>query len=202
MIVSATRSEKEQDDAPASVSVIGQKDLERLTFDCLDDAIRYETGVFDGKLRGLPSASQTLLMINGMPINSGWFGGHRWDNVAMENVERIEIVRGPASALYGGNAMGGSINVITKMPDEFEAGLRTRFGSDDNLSYGGYVGDRVGKIQRLGLGFEKDEEVAGHITDYVQRTLKSGSGDLEGGFPHENPYQRGCLDSWGQGKPI
>jgi len=192
MIVSATRSEKEKDDAPASVSVIGQKDLERLTFDSLDDAIRYETGVFDGKLRGLPSASQTLLMINGMPINSGWFGGHRWDNVAMENVERIEIVRGPASALYGGNAMGGSINVITKMPDEFEAGLRTRFGSDDNLSYGGYVGDRVGKFS-VRLGFERDEENYGYPTNYVQRTLKSGNGDLEGGFPMKT---RTNQDAW------
>ncbi len=191
-VVSATRSEKEKDDAPASVSVVTEAELERMTFDRLDEAIKYEAGLFEGKLRGLPSTSHTLLMLNGMPLNSGWFGGHRWDNLAVENVERIEIVRGPGSALYGGNAMGGSINVITKMPDEFEAGIRTRFGSDDNLSYGGYVGDRIGKF-RLRLGFERDEEIYGYPVNYVQRTLKTGDGDLSGGFPMKT-YTRS--DAW------
>jgi iron complex outermembrane receptor protein len=181
VVVSATRTETEVDKAPASVSVVNQEDLERLTINRLDEALRYEAGIFEGKLRGLPSSSHTLLMLNGMPMNSGWYGGHRWENLAVENVERIEIVRGPGSALYGGNAMGGTINVITKMPDQFEAGLRTRIGSDDNLSYGGYIGDAVDKFH-LRLGYERDEEICGYPPYYVQRTLRSGTGDLSGGF--------------------
>jgi len=181
VVVSATRTETEVDKAPASVSVVNEEDLERVTINRLDEALRYEAGVYDGKLRGLNSSSHTLLMLNGMPMNSGWYGGHRWENLAVENVDRIEIVRGPGSALYGGNAMGGTINVITKMPDQFEAGLRTRIGSDDNLSYGGHVGDRVGNFH-LRLGFERDEEICGYPPYYVQRSLKSGDGDLSGGF--------------------
>jgi iron complex outermembrane receptor protein len=181
VVVSATRTETEVDKAPASVSVVNEEDLERLTINRLDEALRYEAGVFEGKLRGLPSSSHTLLMLNGMPMNSGWYGGHRWENLAVENVDRIEIVRGPGSALYGGNAMGGTINVITKMPEQFEAGLRTRIGSDDNLSYGGYVGDRLGNFH-LRLGYERDEEIAGYPFNYVQRSLRSGEGDLSGGF--------------------
>ena len=183
LVVTATRSEKEMGTAPAAVSVVTKEELEAFTFSGLDEALRYEAGYFDGKLRGLPSAGQTLLMLNGMPLNSGWFGGHRWDNVGVENVERIEIVRGPASALYGGNAMGGTINVITKMPDQFEAGVKTRFGSDDNLSYSGYIGNRVGEKFSFRLGFERDEELYGYPNSYVQRSsIQSGSGDLNGGF--------------------
>ncbi len=154
LIVTATRSEKEMGLAPAAVSVVTKEELESFTFNRLDEALQYEAGYFEGKLRGLPSASHTLLMLNGMPLNSGWYGGHRWDNVGVENVERIEIVRGPASALYGGNAMGGTINVITKMPDQFEAGLKTRLGSDDNLSYSGYIGNRVGEKFSFRLGLK------------------------------------------------
>lgn len=181
IIVSATRTEIETDEAPANVSIITQKELDRLTFNRVDEALRYEAGVYDGKLRGLPSASQTLVMLNGMPLNSGWFGGIRWNNIAVENIESIEIVRGPASALYGGNAMGGTINIITEMPDEFESGLRSRFGSDGNFSYGGYIGDKVDKFS-IRIGYEKDEEIYGYPTNYVQRTLQSGSGELDGGF--------------------
>jgi iron complex outermembrane receptor protein len=183
VVVSATRTEKNVDIAPASATIMNREDLDRLNFNRLDDAIRYEGGIFKGKLRGLPNGSQTLVMLNGMPLNSGWFGGIRWNNIAMENVERIEIVRGPGSALYGGNAMGGTINVITKMPEEFEAGIGTRFGSDDNRSHTGYVGDRIGDKFGLRLGFEVDEELSGYPTRYVQRTLRSGDGDLNGGFP-------------------
>jgi len=182
MVVTATRTETEVDEAPANVSVVNREDLDKLTFDRIDDAIRYEAGVYDGKLRGLPSANQTLVMLNGMPLNSGWFGGIRWDNIAMENVERIEIVRGPGSALYGGNAMGGAINVITRLPEDFEAGVRARYGSDDNLTYGGYVGDRFADKFSLRLGFEIDEETYGYPTNYVQRKLRDGDGDLSGGF--------------------
>ena len=182
MVVTATRTETEVDKAPASVSKVTMKDLEKLTFDRLDDAIRYEVGVYDGKLRGMPSGNQTLVMLNGMPLNSGWFGGTRWKNIAIDNVERIEIVRGPGSALYGGNAMGGAINIITRLPDAFEAGIQSKFGSDDNLSYGGYVGDRIADKFSIRLGFEIDEEIYGYPTNYVQRTLRDGDGDLSGGF--------------------
>ncbi len=73
--------------------------------------------MYGGRVRGTSSTSHTLIMLNGMPLNSGWYGGVNWQNMSMENIDRVEIVRGPASALYGGNAMGGAINVITVLPE-------------------------------------------------------------------------------------
>ena len=108
MVVTATRTETDVDSAPASVTVISKDDMSFRDIHTIDDALKYEGGIYNGKLRGMPSGNHTLIMLNGLPLNSGWFGGIRWENIATENVERIEIIRGPSLALYEGNAMGGS----------------------------------------------------------------------------------------------
>lgn len=181
VIVTATRTDIKMDLAPASATVLSQAILDTRTFDSIDEALNYEAGVYDGRMRGTSSTSHTLVMLNGMPLNSGWYGGIRWENIAMENVERIEIVRGPGSALYGGNAMGGTINIITKLPQDFEANLKVRAGSDDNLRYGGSIGDKWGERLAVRLGAEYDVEMVGRPIDYVFRPVTSGSGTLTGG---------------------
>src|SRR5262245_39391680 len=142
VVVSATRTERSIDLVPSDVSVVTAATLATRTFDRLDEALNAEAGMYGGRVRGTSSTSHTLIMLNGMPLNSGWYGGVNWQNISMENVDRIEIVRGPASALYGGNAMGGAINVITVLPEQFEAALQTRVGSDDYASYRASVGDK------------------------------------------------------------
>jgi iron complex outermembrane receptor protein len=59
-------------------------------------------------------------MINGHPINEGWTGAATWtnDTMILDNVKRIEVIRGPGSALYGANAFAGVINVITKEAED------------------------------------------------------------------------------------
>ena len=72
------------------------------------------------------SASQVLVMVDGRPINSITFGSADLSQIPLDYVERIEIVKGPTSHLYGANAMGGVINVITKKPPfrpSFKAGV-------------------------------------------------------------------------------
>lgn len=181
VIITATRTDRKVDSAPASATVLSQAILETRTFDSVDEALNYEAGVYDGRMRGTSSTSHTLVMLNGMPLNSGWYGGIRWENIAMENVERIEIVRGPGSALYGGNAMGGTINIITKLPQDFEASLKVRAGSDSNLRYGGSIGDNWGGRFAVRLGAEYDVETVGRSIDYVFRPVSSGAGTLTGG---------------------
>ncbi len=55
--------------------------------------------------------------LDGQPLNDAYTGGIEWGTLPVSNIERIEVVRGGASALYGGNAMGGVINIITRDPD-------------------------------------------------------------------------------------
>jgi iron complex outermembrane receptor protein len=193
VVVSATRTERSVDLVPSDVSVVTAATLKTRTFDRLDEALNAEAGIYGGRVRGTSSTSHTLIMLNGMPLNSGWYGGVNWQNVSMENVDRIEIVRGPASALYGGNAMGGAINVITVLPEQFEANLQTRVGSDDYASYHGSIGDKYFGRLAVRLGAEYDNDLIGRPLDYVFRPVTAGAGTLTGG---ESSLNRQGRDYW------
>ena len=181
IVVTATRTEKDVDSAPGSVTVISKEDMKFRDIHTIDDALKYESGIYNEKLRGMSATHHTMVMLNGMPLNTGWRGHVRWDNIATENVERIEIIRGPSSALYGGNAMGGVINIITSAPKKFEAEGQVGYGSDDTVRYSFHVGDRFMDKLSLRFGYES-EETDGYPTSLVQRSISSGSGTLTGGY--------------------
>ncbi|MBI5211780.1 MAG: TonB-dependent receptor [Nitrospirae bacterium] len=141
IVVTATRTEKELTSAPGSVSVVTKEDIEKRNIKTVDEALNTTAGVFDkrGKglmdlmssvtLRGIPSQQRTLILMDGITLNDSYSGGVRFDGMAAENVERIEVVKGAASSLYGGYAMGGVVNIITKMPEKREFTLKTGYGS-------------------------------------------------------------------------
>lgn len=134
--VTATRSEQKTATAPASVSVITGKELEKLPVGDLTDAIRDVPGVSlaagsQGRrtlqIRGMGSG-HTLVLIDGKRVNSSEavFRHNDYDigMVPTEAIERIEVVRGSMSSLYGSEALGGVINIITKpVSNEWTAGI-------------------------------------------------------------------------------
>ena len=93
-----------------------------------DQAVNTLPGVFDtrGKgltdtlssinLRGMPGQARTLVLLDGMPLNSAYTGNVQFGGLAPEDIRQIEVIRGPFSSLYGGYAMGGVVNILTKMP--------------------------------------------------------------------------------------
>jgi len=131
VVVSATGFEQKITDAPASISVITQEELARKPYTSLIDAVRDLEGVDVGEtsdktgqrtisMRGMGS-DYTLILIDGRPqsnhgdIYPNSFGGNQFNHIPpLDAVERIEVIRGPASIIYGANAMGGVINIITK----------------------------------------------------------------------------------------
>ena len=82
-------------------------------------------------IRGVGSGNKVLFMIDGMPQWAGMFGHSNADTYVANGVERVEVVKGPSSILYGSNAMGGSVNIITKRQrhDGFTGKARAMFGS-------------------------------------------------------------------------
>lgn len=88
--------------------------------------------------------------------------------------------------------MGGTVNVITKLPQEFEASLKARMGSDDYLSYGGAIGNRFDKLS-IRLGLEYDTELVGRATSYVFRPVSNGTSTLTGG---RHSLNRAGADYW------
>ncbi|MDY6970490.1 MAG: TonB-dependent receptor, partial [Spirochaetota bacterium] len=193
VVVTATRTEKNVDNAPGSVSVITEEDMKKLNFHTLDEALKYESGtnVLHKKgladsmpsiqLRGLYGAYRTLVLLDGIPLNQGYTGDIEWNSISTENIKRIEIIRGPASALYGGNAMGGVINIITSTPKKLEAKAKFGYGSDSTIRYSAYVGDKFMDTLSLSLGFEH-EETEGYPTKLITRSISDGTGELTGGY--------------------
>jgi iron complex outermembrane receptor protein len=140
VIVTATRGEKNIEDAPGPVSVVSRATLEARGIQNLQDAINTVPGVFvrPGRgisdvqqsisLHGVPDEKRTLVMIDGQPINDAYAGGLNLGGLPAGMLDRVEVNQGPASALYGGNAVGGAVNYITRLPKGPEATLRLGYG--------------------------------------------------------------------------
>ncbi|WP_033007309.1 TonB-dependent receptor plug domain-containing protein [Vibrio harveyi] len=135
MVVTASLTQHSELTAPASVSVITADDLAKMPVKDISEAVRSATGVSvlsstaygrnTIRIRGLDS-KHTLVLINGRRINSqdALIRGNDFDlsSIPLTAVQRIEVVRGPVSSLYGSEAMGGVVNVILKSPTKETSG--------------------------------------------------------------------------------
>lgn len=72
-------------------------------------------------MRGLPGSSRTLILLDGVPMNKVGGGSVNWNIIEPYDIEDVEIVKGPSSAIYGNNAMTGVVNIKTKKPDDRSA---------------------------------------------------------------------------------
>ncbi len=141
IVVTATRTPEEISKAPGSVSVVTNKDIEQRNIESVDQAVNTLSGVYDshGKglmdtqtaitLGGIPDQKRTLIMVDGMTMNTAFYGNVNYIGLSPDNVERIEVVQGPFSSLYGGYAMGGVVNIITRMPEKQEFIFKEGYGS-------------------------------------------------------------------------
>lgn len=127
VVVTATKTEKRAIDVSAAQTIITGEEIEALGARRITDFFKYTVpslGVEDGgygpgriaKMRGFRADdNQILVLIDGMPCMTYMTGGHSSNlPIPPEQIERIEVIRGPSSALYGGTAVGGVINIITK----------------------------------------------------------------------------------------
>ena len=126
VIVTATRTARTADETLASVSVITRADIERTQAKSVAELLAGEAGIDTtvsggyGKstsvfLRGTNS-DHTLVLIDGIKVGSATLGTAPWQYLPLDQIERIEIVRGPRSSLYGSEAIGGVIQIFTRQP--------------------------------------------------------------------------------------
>lgn len=156
-VTSVTRKESSLEDSPAAVTVVTQDDLRRFGITTLPDALRLVPGMDVARVnshewavstRGFTGefANKLLVLVDGRSVYTTAFGGVVWgmQGVVMEDVERIEVVRGPGASLWGANAVNGVINIITKSAKETQGGLiSTTVGTEDQpattIQYGGLL---------------------------------------------------------------
>ncbi len=138
VIVTATRTENPAAEVLASVELIRGEDLLRQPASDLGDALRMIPGVEVARLGGPgqqtslflrgSESNHVLVLVDGLRINPGTIGSAAIQNIAPELVERVEIVKGPRSTLYGSDALGGVINVITRRGAANGGSVQAGFG--------------------------------------------------------------------------
>ena len=142
IIVTATRSSIPTKNATVPVTIIDREQIELSLAKDLSQILRFEAGLDIGRnggpgqatslfLRGTES-NHTLVLVDGVRINPGTIGGAAFQNINPKIIERIEIVKGARSALYGTDAIGGVINIITKKVNSDFINTSVGFGSYNN----------------------------------------------------------------------
>ncbi|MGI6038032.1 MAG: TonB-dependent receptor, partial [Limnochordia bacterium] len=151
IVVTASRIPQGILDAPVAVSIVTAEEIEASGVQTVEDALRLVSGLTirsqgpvgsqaSVSLRGSTSA-QVLVLVDGRPINCPRSGGVDLSNIPTGNVERIEVLKGPASALYGADALAGVINIITKGASGRGGYLHTSLGSNGYRFYRGQIQD-------------------------------------------------------------
>ena len=162
VVVTASGNQQWIKDAPASISVISREDIERQPVYDLGTLLSRIPGVTGGlsaageqskiKLRGMPS-NYTLILVDGKRVGSSASTNYRPDLgrqdlnwISPDQIERIEVVRGPMSSLYGSDAMGGVINIITRR-------IGDTWGGSATHSYTSPEDGKRGDTQQIGTNF-------------------------------------------------
>ncbi|PYP21705.1 MAG: hypothetical protein DMD55_20050, partial [Gemmatimonadetes bacterium] len=145
VVVTAAKRSQLLDQAITSVAVVSDTELARRAVNTVDEAVDKAPGVqflygqvnirgSTGYVQGL--GSRVLMLVDGVPANQGDRGGINWDLVPLEDVQRVEIVKGAGSSLYGSAALGGVVNVLTRdIAPGFHARVRATGGSYANPPY-------------------------------------------------------------------
>ena len=197
IMVTASRTEQAVEDVNASVQVIDAEQLEAYSGRSLSEVLQFATGTVVRDLGSSSSISirgfdygHTLLLVDGLRRTEK-YAGSNINNISLENVERIEIVRGPMSALYGSEALGGVINIITRKPTgEVRSSVKTTFGQAEGgqresfllhgtTEWGGErMGNRIGVEVKRRRPFREDESSPVTDLNEEQRTFLTYEGTL------------------------
>lgn len=171
VFVTASRTEQSLDTVNASVEVISADRIATFAGRSLTEVLQYATGVLakdsgstsSFSLRGQDS-DKTLILVDGLKRTEKYVGANL-NNIQLEDVERIEIVRGPMSALYGSDALGGVINIITRAPRRGqEYGIRAMMGQ---------TGDNQRETAVLGGFGNWGGEILGHRISFEAKRRES-----------------------------
>jgi iron complex outermembrane receptor protein len=190
-VTTVSKKEQKLAQAPAAVFVITQEDIRRSGMTTIPDLLRMVPGLQVGQMqsgtwgvsaRGFNSqaSDKMLVMVDGRSIYSPISKGVFWEaqDILLEDIERIEVVRGPGATLWGANAVNGVVNIITKSSVETQgslvtAGVGPRGQVLGGLRFGGAVGDH-GYYRAFSRYSEGNELFTGQTTVNGTRSLHSG----------------------------
>jgi len=193
VVVTASRTAERLRDVPASVSVVPAAQIKDTPAQGLNDTLRLVPGMnltmigpdvghptaYNEGMRGLPTTeTRFLVLMDGVPVNDPFFGYIQWNRIPLDNIDRVEIVRGGGSPLWGNTAMGGVVNVITRAPTSTELDVDAAGGSYGSYRASAYGAYRVSDQFALSLntafsGTAGYQTTPASWTSYGSTTLRS-----------------------------
>ncbi len=189
VVVSGARTEQSTLTTPASISVITRKQIEASGARHISEVLRGQGSVQvndlygDGSrasvgMRGFgeSAASNTLVLVDGRRLNNPDIAAQDLNSIALEDVERIEIVQGSAGVLFGDQAVGGVINVITRIPDTPRHSLKLSAGSYNTLKLYGTTSQALDNGINYYLSLDARE--SDNYRDHNETSYFNGFGKL------------------------
>lgn len=185
VFVTAAKSSTEAEMVPAATSLITSAELEQRNTQTIDQAMAQAPGMYPNRSKGFMDTdpgfgmrgfgarnfSRVLVLLDGQPINNGYSSQIALTSLPVDEIDRIEVVRGPFSALYGGNAMGGVVHMLTKPVSRREVKLQGQVGSQNTTQYLLRYADRF--WERLGVSFAYQRTQTGGYS--VARVLQTAT---------------------------
>lgn len=184
VVVTATRTNKTLKDVPIITRVVGSEEIKRTDATNLQDLLQQEIpgAEFSYTMGSQPSLSfqgfngkDVLFLVDGERLAGETLDNVDFTRINMDDVEKIEIVKGASSSLYGSNAVGGVINIITKQPKTpWDITLNAKYGAHNEQRYGGTAAFKIGKfvsstnIQRTlcdAINFKKESDYKAYAYD-------------------------------------
>lgn len=178
VVITATRVKEPIQNVPASVNVVTADDIKKKNVTTITEAIAMLPGVFDGRLQGMSDTASgiqirgydekdILVLYDGMPLNDGYGGSVNWSAISIDDVEKIEVVRGAASSLYGGRAVGAVINIISKNPDRDSYKVYGSYGSNNTWKRGVNISKKLTDKWSMSFGYE-NKKTDGYLKKFAR----------------------------------
>ena len=207
-VTSVSKKEQKLFDAAAAVSVLSNDDLRRSGATSVAEALRMVPGMSVGAIsssqwavstRGFNSlyANKLLVLVDGRAVYNPAFSGVYWDlqQMALEDVDRIEVIRGPGATVWGANAVNGVINVVSRSAKDSQGGLIYGGGGDVHQAFGGArYGGKIGEetYYRVFGSYQLNSD---YLLPNGQRALDKWQG-AEGGFRLDRDFREDAHLTW------
>ncbi|KXB88290.1 TonB-dependent receptor [Veillonella sp. DNF00869] len=186
--VTATRTMEDVAKTPSSVSVVTQKDIEAKRVDTVADALQLLPGVYKSQvgngglqIRGFGSTN-ILVLLNGVPMNNTFNNGVDWEAIPVHTIDRIELVRGASSSLYGGRGVAGVISIQTKQvaPKESVRDIHWhgQIGHSSHGTWNNELGFDARVTDRVSVGVSAEQRRTGGFPGFF---IVGGAYELEAG---------------------
>ncbi|WAC25122.1 TonB-dependent receptor plug domain-containing protein [Blastomonas sp. SL216] len=174
IVVTANRTAQALDKVGQSITVIDAAEIEQRQTQTVADVLRTIPGVSIARSGGIGTSTsvfirgaesdQTVALVDGIKLNdpSSPGGGFNFGNLLIGNIERIEVLRGPSSVLWGSQAIGGVVNMITRQPTEdLSVNLRGEYGYRDTGQLVGNLSGKAGPLSAsIGAGYFRTDGIS------------------------------------------